>query len=407
MSRNAYKDAELVETLKLIDKHGAPGAAKHLGIALRTVRERVTTAGHRGLTKDSTPKESLEAEVVRLKADLERATASQDTAARVRQQIYGLAERTAAPPKWLLEPGKLGKRGTPFLLCSDWHYGEIVRPEHVGGCNEFNSAVADKRIERLFKTAADLCLNHMGRQPVKYPGIICALAGDIITGAIHPDQIEVDATALQQVRAVKKKIIQGLLLLADTFGNVFVPCVAGNHGRDTLKPKNAGYVWHNYEWNLYTQLEDHFKAVGDTRVQFAIPEETDILFKSHGHRYLLTHGDNLGVKGGDGMIGALGPIMRGTIKVGRSEAEIGRNFDTLVMGHWHQRFLGPGNNVIVNNALKGYDTYARLVLRAPYSRPSQNLWFTHPEHGITAHWEVYLDRLRDANEGKAWVEVQK
>src|SRR5262249_43643226 len=109
-----------------------------------------------------------------------------------------------------------------------------------------------------------------------------------------------------------------------------------------------------------------------------------------------THGDLLGVKGGDGIIGALGPIMRGALKTSRSEAQIDREFDTLVIGHWHQYLTLPG--LIVNNSLKGYDEFARLALRAPYSRPSQALWFSHPEHGITAHWQVYLDKQRLATD---------
>jgi hypothetical protein len=44
------------------------------------------------------------------------------------------------------------------------------------------------------------------------------------------------------------------------------------------------------------------------------------------------------------------------------------------------------------------------MLRAPYSRPSQALWFTHPEHGITAHWQVYLEGLRKAHDKKQWLQ---
>jgi hypothetical protein len=101
----------------------------------------------------------------------------------------------------------------------------------------------------------------------------------------------------------------------------------------------------------------------------------------------------------------LGPIMRGTIKTGHSEAQIGREFDTLIMGHWHQGLFLPG--AIVNGALKGYDEYARLRLRAPYSRPSQQLWFTHPEHGITARWEVYLEGEKKAADRAEWVTFQR
>ena len=151
-----------------------------------------------------------------------------------------------------------------------------------------------------------------------------------------------------------------------------------------------GRVYTSHEWNIYCNLERHFRK--DKRISFLIPGESDAYFSVYGHRFLLTHGDSLGVKGGDGIIGSLGPIMRGALKVGKSEAQIGREFDTVVMGHWHQALWLPG--IIVNGALKGYDEYARLAIRAPYSRPSQQLWFVHPEHGITAKWEIFLDEKR-------------
>jgi hypothetical protein len=37
----------------------------------------------------------------------------------------------------------------------------------------------------------------------------------------------------------------------------------------------------------------------------------DVHYRVYGVRFLLNHGDMLGVKGGDGIIGAIGPIMRG------------------------------------------------------------------------------------------------
>lgn len=411
--QNKITDAEIIHRLRTIQemngKTRAQVAAK-LGISGAQVGWTNQQAKARGLTADTViadPLEIAKNENKLLKAALAEARKDKEDAASIRQEIYELAARTPAPPKWLVKQGTAGHRGTPFLLCSDWHFGETVKSEEVGGTNEFNSEIARQRAERLFKTTVDLAFNHMGRSKIKYPGIICALAGDMTTGEIHPDLIDTDRRVLETLNDLEEVLIPGLTLLADHFGLVYVPCVCGNHGRNTLKRRTSAYVHTNYEWHLYTSLEKHFRRIGDKRVQFDIPDETDIYFKSYGHKYLLTHGDNLGVKGGDGMIGALGPITRGAIKVGRSEAQIGRDFDTVVMGHWHQKLIGPGNSYIVNNSLKGYDTYARLQLRAPYTRPSQALWFTHPEHGITAHWDVYLDKLRNASENKRWVEFQK
>jgi hypothetical protein len=237
----------------------------------------------------------------------------------------------------------------------------------------------------------------------KYPGIVVCLGGDIISGNIHEELRETNDGHLQQtLLEVQECLIAALGRMADVFGRVFVPCVVGNHGRTTHKPRAKGRVFESYEWNLYCQLERHFR--GDKRVEFSIPSETDCHFRVLGHRFCLTHGDALGVRGGDGIIGAIGPIVRGAIKVGRSEAQIGRDFDTLLLGHWHT-YIPRGDHapVLVNGALKGYDEYARLFLRVPYSRPSQALWFVHKDHGVTSQWQIFLDQTRKSSHTSDWI----
>ena len=292
-----------------------------------------------------------------------------------------------------------------MVFWSDWHWGEVVAREQVGGVNTFNRKVAETRVQRLVAHTIDLCKNHMTNP--NYPGIVVCLGGDFITGAIHEELAVTNwGTVQQQFIEVQGQLEAALRTIADAFGKVFVVGVVGNHGRDTIKPRFKNRVYENYEWNLYCQLERTFKA--DKRFLFQVPGETDAFFTVYGHRFLLTHGDCLGVGGGDGIIGALGPITRGTVKVGRSEAQIGRDFDTLLMGHWHTYIpRGEAVNVIVNGTLKGYDEYARLKLRVPYSRPSQALWFMHPEHGVTAQWNIYLEPARKVGKNEEWVSFNR
>lgn len=402
-------DAELVSILKLIEAHGGniTAAARASERHRTSLSELALLAKKRGLTANS----KVLDEPARVKAELDAATrrirtleADLDSAARVREEIHKLAARSPEPPEWLSRPGTLGSRGAPVTLWSDWHRGEVVKAAEVGGVNEFNAEVHDRRVKRLVDTIIDLSFNHMGRATKQYPGIVICLGGDLINGDIHEELVDTsDRTTQENVNEMTDLIASALEALAAKFGKAFVPCVPGNHGRSTRKPRMKARVHTSIEWNIYCNLARYFR--NSKHVQFFIPDETDAHFRVFGHRYLLTHGDSLGVKGGDGIIGAIGPIMRGAIKVGRSEAQIGRDFDTILMGHWHQYLTLPG--VIVNNSLKGYDEFARLALRAPYSRPSQALWFTHPEHGVTAHWQVYLEGLRHAEDNKAWAEVLK
>jgi predicted phosphodiesterase/DNA-binding Lrp family transcriptional regulator len=403
-----HTDAQLVEELKLVRAHKSiAAAARFLGCDRMGLNMRIKEAEQRGLTADTpirNPLEKAKAELVAARADIKKLQKEHDTAEAIRRKIYGLAERTPEPPEWVDPEVRVkGNRGVPMMLWSDWHYGEVVRPEEVGGMNTFNAEVAAERITLLVDTSIDLAFNHMGRAEKDYPGAVVCLGGDMLSGDIHEELFATnDRTTQQCINDLTDLLAAALERVADKFGKVFVPCVVGNHGRASRKPRMKGRVYTSHEWNIYCSLERHFRR--DSRIQFLIPGETDAYFKVYGHRFLLTHGDSLGVKGGDGIIGAIGPIMRGKLKVGHSEAEIGRNVDTILMGHWHQMLWLPG--CIVNGALKGYDEYARLAMRAPYSQPSQALWFVHPEHGITAKWEVFLDKARNAEE-RTWLSWQE
>lgn len=408
MPAHPLNDAELIAALRLVQEYGSQAAAaRAAGETRTTFQHKVHEAKSRGLTADSQPA-AQEREIARLKSKLavaEKSLASiekdNNTAESVRKIIYGLAELTPEPPAWIRKSAKHGAPGVPMTIWSDWHVGERVFTEQTGGVNEFNHKIASQRIEKLVDTTVSLCKDFMVKP--EYPGIVVCLGGDLISGSIHEELRETNEGPVNQsLLWLQEKLISALGFLADQFGKVFVPCVVGNHGRMKLKPHAKNKVFENYEWNLYCQLERHFR--GDKRIQFFIPGETDAYFTVLGHRFLLTHGDSLGVRGGDGIIGALGPITRGAFKVGRSEAQIGRDFDTIIMGHWHTYIpRGEAAPVIVNGALKGYDEYARLMLRVPYGRPSQALWFVHEEHGITAQWQIFLDKRRAAAESGTWV----
>ena len=340
------------------------------------------------------------AEIAEYKRTVERLRREDDTAAQIREDIYQIAGHDPDPPEWLVREGVAGRRGTPCTIWSDWHYGEVVAKNQVGGMNSFNKDIAKRRAKRLVETTIDLSYNHMGRAKTSYPGAVVALGGDMLGGDIHEELAKTnDRTTQQSIEDLIDLLAGGLETMATKFGKLFVPCVVGNHGRSTKKMQMKDRVFTSHEWNVYCNLARHFRK--SKHIQFMIPDEADAFFKVYGHRYMLTHGDSLGVKGGDGIIGALGPIMRGTLKTHRSEAQIGRDFDTLLIGHWHQYITLPG--LVCNNSLKGYDEYARLQLRAPYSRPSQALWFTHPEHGITAHWQVYLEGQQNVAHSRHWV----
>ena len=329
-----------------------------------------------------------------------------DTADEVRQMYFDIAKYDPTPPEWISgKGGRIGSRGCPITVWSDSHAGEVVNPKGVNNVNRFSKEVCKKRFFRLFDTTVDLCHNHMGRAKTDYPGIIVCLGGDMVGGDIHEELARSnDMTPLRSVEFMTDILCAGLEKMASKFGKVYVPCVVGNHGRTTRKPPFKGITDFNYDYALYCNVIRYFS--GKTKfIHIDAPEAADCHFNSYGTRYMLSHGDNLGVKGGDGLIGALGPIARGAIKLGQQTHKIGIDFDELILCHWHQMLWLPG--VTVNNALKGYDEYVALKLRAPPTRPSQALFFNHPEHGITARWEIFLEGKIKTQATKEWATWEK
>ena len=146
---------------------------------------------------------------------------------------------------------------------------------------------------------------------------------------------------------------------------------------------------------LYQFLDKHFE--NDERVTFLIPDGSDAYYSIYGHKYLLTHGDQF--RGGDGVIGALGPIIRGDHRKRSRNAQIEMEYDTMLLGHWHQ--LIQLERLIVNGSLKGYDEYA-YANNFGFEPPRQALWLTHPEHGLTFSMPVYVDRKRQVI-SKEWI----
>lgn len=403
---NVLSDAELVARLKYRETHSGRETATRFGINEGTLRGSLREAKARGLTANTPVVDELamlRTKFKLLQKEVDTIKVHNNDAAQIRKEIYGLSRQIPDPPKWVLKPHGKGLSGVPVTLWSDWHWGEVVNPAEVGGVNAFNRTIAKYRLKKLVESTIDLAFNHMTNPD--FPGIVICLGGDMITGNIHEELQDTNEGYVQQtLLELQEELITALTTMADHFKQVFIPCVVGNHGRMSHKPRMKGRVFTSFEWNLYCQLERHFK--NDKRFQFLIPEETDAYFTVLGHRFLLTHGDSLGVKGGDGIIGCLGPIARGAFKVGRSESQIGRDFDTMLIGHWHTyQPRGDSIPVIVNGALKGYDEYARLGMRVPYTRPSQALWFVHEKYGITAQWQIYLDKLRKTD--NEWLKFQK
>ena len=168
---------------------------------------------------------------------------------------------------------------------------------------------------------------------MRYPGIVVPLGGDMISGDIHEELATTnELPSIPTVLDLHDALVPAIRVLADTFGRVFLPCVSGNHGRNTRKIQAKNRNRTSFDWMLYQFLLRSFAA--DDRVTFFIPEGPDALYRVANTTYDLTHGDQF--RAGDSIIGAIGPLMRGNQKKTAKHASVHQPYDVMLAGHWHQ-----------------------------------------------------------------------
>lgn len=370
-------------------------AWRHSELPRTTFRNYLDQAHQLGLTSsvkgvDDTPIH-VHQQIKRLEGELKAAKAEALTHALIKQRLIGIAREVGEldTPAWLLpkRETKHDMPGVPTVMVSDLHWAEVVDPKQINGVNQYDLSIANERLTRL----AERTIRLLGilSPTFNYPGIVVPLGGDMITGNIHEE-----LTATNEVNSMPAILdLFGALgafitTLHNRFGKVFLPCVTGNHGRDTRKIWGKDRHHTSFDWLLYCFLAKHFE--GNKDISFFIPDGPDAYYRVYDHRYLLTHGDQF--RGGDGMIGALGPILRGDHKKRSRNSQINMEYDTLLMGHWHQDIFM--RRVVVNGALKGYDEYAHSN-NFPFEPPSQQLWLTHPKYRITYRMPVLVDTMGD------------
>lgn len=418
---NTLSRVSVAQVVALVAEHGQRGAARILKCSHKSVQNKLRKVEAPAPVNDNAPEPVVEkvepyriggtaadrevvklaAEVTRLKKELQlahRSTLDEDS---IRELIGTLAVAPVEPFEFItkanIAPG-LKTPEVPVLMLADWHAGENVSKSEVNGVNEYSPAIMERRVGTLLDNARTVAFEH---GPGRYEGAVIPLVGDFVSGGLHPELLKTDEEdVLPSVLRVRDMLVSTLRETAKMFGKVYVPAVAGNHGRHTAKPEFKRYVYKNFDWLIYQLLQREFE--GDDRIRIDVRPANEVYFRVHALRFLLTHGDMLGVKGGDGIIGSIGPIMRGEVKTRGRATSSGLPYDMLLMGHWHQELWLP--RAIVSNTLKGYDEYAQRQLGATPTAPSQSLFFVHPRIGITSRWSVLVDDPA-ARPAADWVSV--
>lgn len=305
------------------------------------------------------------------------------------EKIDCIIPSTPDRAKYIKNPKTTIHIGTPTLLLSDAHWDEVIDPDEVEGVNKYTREIAIKRLAKIREDVIKVSRTYYAG--IKYEGFSLMIGGDMLSGNIHEELEETNEdTVIGSVDFWIDHLVAFIISLADEYKRVHVSGVVGNHGRNTRKPRAKLRVRDNFDWFLYRQAARILKS--DKRVTFQIPESADREVKVYETTYRLTHGDQF--HGGSGIAGMMSPLMLGHHRKAIRQMSIGKPYNWLVMGHWHEYWMGKG--IIVNGSIKGYDEYA-YVCNFPANRAIQAFWISTPEHGPTFPAPIFCDNR--ANEG--------
>ena len=215
-----------------------------------------------------------------------------------RSAVYRLAEK---PHLVKIVPALENKsEATAFIIASDWHYEETVKPDTVSELNRYNLNIAHQRVVNLFQNG--LKLYNLTRRDIVVKDIVLALLGDFITGNIHEEFLE--NCSLQPIDAIwttYEELIFGIdFLLKNSDANLIIPCVSGNHPRITRQVHYSTESGNSLEYFMYRSIAKHYE--GNKRVQVIVSKGYHCYLDVYGKVIRFHHGHAIRYAGGIGGI---------------------------------------------------------------------------------------------------------
>lgn len=264
-------------------------------------------------------------------------------------------------------------------MLSDVHCEEIVRPGETPYPNEYNPQIAERSIARFF--LGFKWLLEMHRPKFKIRSAALWLGGDLMTGHIHPENVENTVTSpIETLLWLRDRLVAGITSLLEDpeLVELRIPCSYGNHGRNTPKPYRALGAVHSYEWLLYQILAAQFAH--EPRVQFLADRSAHQYLQAYDKTLHFHHGDETNYGGGVG--GIMIPLNKAV-----AQWDIARRADLHHFGHWHQ-YIDAGR-VTVNGSVIGFNGYAMSVKAAP-EPPQQAFYLLDSKRGKTCKSPIWV-----------------
>lgn len=274
-----------------------------------------------------------------------------------------------------------------ILDIGDTHYGEVVQARNTGGLFEYNTDIAERRLDYTLEEAIEIGKDH------KLAGLTVILGGDLVSGAIHDDlNRHNEMMVAEQTVSFAETMYGGLEKLLSAGLKLDVVSVSGNHGRTMYKEKAyfKNKQQENYDWMVAKMLEAHGKK--QRGLNFEIPDTVWAIIEVAGRRFLTMHGDTNRQQNSMGIsFYAIEKEMR-RLKTMITDETMPAHQD-VISHHRHQQFQVPiGNTMFYNNgALKGPDEYGMMGLRPPEQAQQQMLIVQ--EGRVKAHYPIVSQHI--------------
>lgn len=304
-----------------------------------------------------TREEMLQDEIRQLRAARNRNLKDEVREERAIQAIEAAAERVnaARPSHWpapeadaayqrAIDAEHSDAHHCQLGVWSDFHYGEVVDREQMSGLAEYDTDIAEARIDQLVRST--LAFKKVRPEMTK---LHLALLGDMASGNIHGLDESNEVPAAEQYVEVGLLMGQAVAKLAPHYPKIIVDCTFGNHPRSKEAPvsKNGH---DSGDWIAYRMAAATTQHLDN--VKWNIPRAGMIVREIAGKTFLFWHGD--GVR--SSMPGVpWGGVMRRVNVLKSTYAAQGVYIDYVVLGHFHQACVVPG--IFMNGALIGQNEY--------------------------------------------------
>ena len=309
-------------------------------------------------------------------------TKSDDLASAVYQAVRDdMADNKYKPvPKPVLSKKKNGEE-VAVAVIADWQLAKITP--------DYNSQVCEERIYKFAEKIINLTEIQRQDHPVRELRIWAL--GDIIEGElIFPGQsFLVDGGLYRQITVDGPRILKNFInIMLQNFEKVTFVGVIGNHGSIGGRARRDHDPETNGDRMLYRIAQLMFE--NEKRIEFKIPDGRGerhwyAIDKIGNYKAMLCHGDQFG---------SLSSFYSFQKKAyGWKIGALSEDFDDIYIGHFHTPTKMTFNTVQlrISGSPESVNTYAAEVLAA-VGRPSQSLYFVHPEKGmVTAEYNCWLD----------------